>query len=280
VTGGTASSAVDDMVAEADRGAVDHGAAIACYRVGVDHADHVDLTEAALAADAILFATPIVLYGWPADFKAWLDSWLPARTITSRTAGMAAGYLAAYEPDDAAIPAAFDAAFRGLCDYVGFQFRGKYALSLPRRADGEAAAVARQLGAVLAGRGGYAGYPDEYLAGIVRFNESEFWEAHEEWEDIWLEAEDGYRLFFQGLIQVAAGFHHHGHDNWGGMASLLHDGAEKLRAYRPRMLGLDVDALLAAVEPWRVLAAARVGDAAPVVRIPGAYPRIELDVLG
>ena len=45
--------------------------------------------------------------------------------------------------------------------------------------------------------------------GIRLFNDTEFWHAHEAWEELWLEAEDDDMVqFYQGLIQLAAAYHH------------------------------------------------------------------------
>ncbi len=43
-----------------------------------------------------------------------------------------------------------------------------------------------------------------YLCGVDLYNFAYWWEAHEAWEGLWHEAEDTYRLFLQGLIQVSA----------------------------------------------------------------------------
>ena len=45
---------------------------------------------------------------------------------------------------------------------------------------------------------------EDYLYGVDLYNFAYWWEAHEAWEGLWLEAEDTYRLFLQGLIQVSA----------------------------------------------------------------------------
>ncbi|MXY28690.1 DUF309 domain-containing protein, partial [Candidatus Poribacteria bacterium] len=44
----------------------------------------------------------------------------------------------------------------------------------------------------------------DYLYWIDLFNFAYWWEAHEAWEGLWHQAEDTYRLFLQGLIQVSA----------------------------------------------------------------------------
>ena len=43
-----------------------------------------------------------------------------------------------------------------------------------------------------------------YLYGVDLFNFAYWWEAHEAWEGLWHQAEDTYRLFLQGLIQISA----------------------------------------------------------------------------
>lgn len=49
---------------------------------------------------------------------------------------------------------------------------------------------------------------DVFARGVVLFDQGAFFEAHEAWEERWLvETDAGARLFFQGLIQVAAGFY-------------------------------------------------------------------------
>ena len=45
---------------------------------------------------------------------------------------------------------------------------------------------------------------EHYVKGISLFNSGLFWEAHEEWEEIWLEADGTQSEFLQGLIQCAA----------------------------------------------------------------------------
>lgn len=44
--------------------------------------------------------------------------------------------------------------------------------------------------------------------GISLFNEHQFWHAHEAWEELWLEATGERKQFLQGLIQLAAAYHH------------------------------------------------------------------------
>ena len=51
-------------------------------------------------------------------------------------------------------------------------------------------------------------FDEALLRGARLFDRGEFFEAHEAWEERWLvETDATTRRFFQGLIQVAAGFH-------------------------------------------------------------------------
>jgi predicted metal-dependent hydrolase len=48
-------------------------------------------------------------------------------------------------------------------------------------------------------------YDPRYLAGVVLFNRGDFFEAHEAWEDVWVDCAGEERVFYQGLIQAAVG---------------------------------------------------------------------------
>src|ERR1041384_2087403 len=45
-----------------------------------------------------------------------------------------------------------------------------------------------------------------FLKGIEEFNQQLFFESHETLEEIWLEDHGPDRLFYQGIIQIAAGY--------------------------------------------------------------------------
>jgi Domain of unknown function (DUF309) len=55
-----------------------------------------------------------------------------------------------------------------------------------------------------------------------------YFEVHELLEPLWLRAAGADRQALQGLIQIAAGFHHLSNGNAAGARALLHDGAGKL----------------------------------------------------
>ncbi|MEE9234589.1 MAG: DUF309 domain-containing protein [Candidatus Acidoferrales bacterium] len=92
---------------------------------------------------------------------------------------------------------------------------------------------------------------ETFWRGIDCFNRRKFFECHEVLEEIWLQEPETEKPFYQGLIQVAAGFHQLlEKKNPRGAASLLRRGMKKLEPYPPHSHGLDLAALLAQLAPW------------------------------
>lgn len=91
--------------------------------------------------------------------------------------------------------------------------------------------------------------------GARLFDAKRFWHAHEQWEEIWQRERRPIRAFYQGLIQVAAGYHH-----WtvtqrpNGVRLSMQKGVEKLGWFLPTYLDVDVGALIADANHMRVLA--------------------------
>jgi uncharacterized protein len=83
-----------------------------------------------------------------------------------------------------------------------------------------------------------------YLEGVRWFNEENFFQAHEVWEDLWMERRDPSRTFYQGLIQVAVCLHHFGRRNTRGARKLYHSSRRHLEPFCPRHEGLDLAKLL------------------------------------
>ncbi len=82
-----------------------------------------------------------------------------------------------------------------------------------------------------------------FRRGIEQFNREEFFAAHETWEEIWLSSSGSDRVFLQGIIQVAAAFHHWRGGNSQGALSLLRRGLDKLAASPPFYRGISVERL-------------------------------------
>ena len=100
--------------------------------------------------------------------------------------------------------------------------------------------------------------------GVREFNSWRFYDCHETLEDVW-RAEGG-RLagFFQGIIKVAAGFHHLVRGEHKGAVNLLGHALTLLAPYRPACLGVDVQRLIdetsACYERIRELGPERIGE--------------------
>ena len=90
--------------------------------------------------------------------------------------------------------------------------------------------------------------PQPYLECIRRYNAGQHWHAHEVLEDLWRATGDPERrLFFQGVIQLAAAFVHAERGNMRGVQRLLAKARAKLAAVPSPYLALDVAALLEAM---------------------------------
>jgi predicted metal-dependent hydrolase len=98
-----------------------------------------------------------------------------------------------------------------------------------------------------------------YLGFFQCFNRGDYYEAHDVLEDLWLETQGPDREFHKGLIQVAGAFvhlrkqhehpeHHHHGRRLVPAARLFRIAADRLTAYAPAHLGVDVAGLVALCE--------------------------------
>jgi hypothetical protein len=107
------------------------------------------------------------------------------------------------------------------------------------------------------------------LKGIDEFNQRLFFECHETLEEIWLEEHGEDRKFYQGIIQIAAGYFKWQQGVPAGAFKLWRTGLEKIEPYGPAHLGIQVDLLVDAVKlNLAELEAARQSGAAPALDIP------------
>jgi uncharacterized protein len=107
---------------------------------------------------------------------------------------------------------------------------------------------------------------EKFKRGIDLFNSGEFFQAHEAWEEIWLSATEPEKTFLQGLIQLAAAFHHGKRGNLAGMKSLLEAGLAKLEKFPADCRGIRLAELRLDAKDW--LAAAQSSDEKEVRRFP------------
>jgi uncharacterized protein len=86
--------------------------------------------------------------------------------------------------------------------------------------------------------------------GVILFNSGEFFKAHEVWEEIWLGATEPDKTFLQGLIQLAAAFHHYSRGNRTGGQSLAETALAKLEIFSGNYWGINLATLRVAARGW------------------------------
>ena len=82
-----------------------------------------------------------------------------------------------------------------------------------------------------------------FLKGVEEFNHGLFFECHETLEEIWLEERGEDRLFYQGLIQIAAGYFKLQQGVPAGAVKLWRMGLEKLALYGVSYEGIELESL-------------------------------------
>ena len=90
----------------------------------------------------------------------------------------------------------------------------------------------------------------DLFEGLRCFHSGAFFEAHEHWESVWLAAQEPEKTFLQGLIQVAASFHHFQRGNCAGTISLLRSALGRLDRYPEVYAGIVVAPLRVAIRSW------------------------------
>ena len=80
--------------------------------------------------------------------------------------------------------------------------------------------------------------------GVREFNSWRFYDCHETLEDVWRSEAGELVDFYQGIIKLAAGFHHLLRGNHKGTVNLLGHALNLLEPYRPSRLGLNVQSLI------------------------------------
>lgn len=91
---------------------------------------------------------------------------------------------------------------------------------------------------------------EQFRKGVALFNARKFFEAHEVWEELWLVEPEPEKAFLQGLIQLAAAFHHHSRENLHGTRSLLAAGLIKLGRFPHDHHGIALAAFCAEAGEW------------------------------
>ena len=113
--------------------------------------------------------------------------------------------------------------------------------------------------------------------GAALFDQGRFWDAHEAWEEAWLEEDGEVRLLLQGLIQVAAGYHKATVQMQpNGCVKLLRSGLDKLEPLPTALLGVPLARFIPEVQ--NTLAEARRWKSGELPSFPRhLLPRLALD---
>jgi uncharacterized membrane protein YccC len=114
--------------------------------------------------------------------------------------------------------------------------------------------------------------------GVGRFNRGEFFAAHEAWEEIWRSTTPEPRELFQGLVQLAAAFHHFVDRKRPDVARrVMAKGRKRLescaRDQISDRMGLDLESLLGQIGRWE----AWLADPSPPQP---PFPRLKLEIGG
>jgi len=77
--------------------------------------------------------------------------------------------------------------------------------------------------------------------GCEHFDSGNYFDAHEVWEEIWIDAFGPRKYFLQGLIQAAVALHHAHNQNWPGTRKLLASAMDYLERGRAEGFEIDID---------------------------------------
>lgn len=87
-------------------------------------------------------------------------------------------------------------------------------------------------------------YDPRFLKGIELFNEGEFFECHDELEEVWTETIGPEREFYQGLIHAAVCLFHFEGTNLGGARKMYDSCCRYLEPYGSSYFGVNLEKLL------------------------------------
>jgi len=93
-------------------------------------------------------------------------------------------------------------------------------------------------------------HQEAFRLGVEHFNERRFFEAHETWEEIWLKSPEPEKTFLQGIIQIAAAFHHYSRGNTRGTCNLLEAGLRRLERFPAAHDQVELETLRVEARAW------------------------------
>jgi len=86
--------------------------------------------------------------------------------------------------------------------------------------------------------------------GVKLFNEGSYFEAHDYFEDLWMDADSLDKDFYQGLVQVSVGSYHFICGNYTGALSQYRKGIKKLEIYIEIEKKFNLEKFLHEIKPF------------------------------
>ena len=81
----------------------------------------------------------------------------------------------------------------------------------------------------------------EFYRGLDLFNREFYYECHEVWEEIWMEAKGEKKIFYQALIMAAVSLYHFGNENLRGALSCHQKAVAKFQQLPGYYLSIDLE---------------------------------------
>ncbi len=94
---------------------------------------------------------------------------------------------------------------------------------------------------------------ESFKLGCRHFDNGEYFEAHEIWEELWLEARGSEHAFLQGLIQTAVALHHAKEENYRGTRKLFSTAIHYLERGRTAAEDFDIDRLINCILEFEIV---------------------------
>jgi uncharacterized protein len=86
--------------------------------------------------------------------------------------------------------------------------------------------------------------------GLACYRRHEFFEAHEHWESVWMNAAEPEKTFLQAMIHVTVAMHHKKRGNVVGARRQLARALGKLANYQADFCGIGVEQLRSGIADW------------------------------
>ncbi len=96
-------------------------------------------------------------------------------------------------------------------------------------------------------------WPNAAWIALRHFNDRDYFEAHDVWEEIWMDQRGPARLFYQGMIQAAVGCYKADFGVYNGAVRLLARSLGKFDAAGPVDVPFDIDPFRADIRSFLAL---------------------------